>query len=569
MKTVTIVLISIIVVFAIIALFLFIFIQKKRKQKMLESIKKLDIRKNELDSTPVLVELSKIEEIAKNEQLEGKINEFKLRYEEIKNVKIVSLNDMIVSLDRLIEEKNVKEFYEDYSRAEISIEETEYAINQILYDIDEIASCEEKYRDIITKLKAKYRFLQKNFEEKENFFGDLKETIKMQFENIEKRFSDFDIIMEEKLYNEITLVVNAIDTMIDHLEVVINELPDILLLVNDLIPKRVQELKEEYQKLVEEGLPLGYLNFDYNMQEVENHTKEIVDRAKVLNIDDSLFDLRNILEYLDDKFKDFEIEKVAKREFEQNEEFFNSKVKKNEKIIKGLYEQMDDIKTLYGLSENDLEVIDKINLRLAGIIKDYKALSRRVKKMDTSYMKSNIELYSLIERLTDVENDFDKAIKSLGSIYDDEQRAKEQLTEIKNILHDCKKKVRKYHLPIILDNYFVELNDVNDAIVEIEKELNCKPIVIKTLNIRVDTGRDLAFKLYATTSEMIKKAYLTEVLLVYANRYRGDMDIDRGLAKTEMLYFKGEYDESYNLVLKVLELKEKGVSKKVLDLCNK
>ena len=350
------------------------------------------------------------------------------------------------------------------------------------------------------------------------------------------------------------------------MEVVINELPDILLLVNDLIPNRVKELKEEYDKLIKDELPLVYLNFDHNMQEVDNHTKEILDRAKVLNIDDSLFDLRNILEYLDEIFKDFEIEKVAKHEFEQNEDFFNNKVKKLEKVIKGLYDQMDDIKTLYGLSENDLEIVDKINLRLAGIIKEYKALSRKVKKLDTSYMKHNIELYSLIERLVLVENDFDKAVKSLGSIYDDEMRAKEQLAEIKNIVRSCKKKVRKYHLPIILDNYFVELNDVNDAIIEIEKELNRKPIIIKTLNIRVDTGRDLAFKLYATTNEMIKNAYFTELLLVYANRYRGETDIDRGLAKTEMLYFKGEYEESYKLVLKVLELKEKGVSKKVLDL---
>ena len=77
--------------------------------------------------------------------------------------------------------------------------------------------------------------------------------------------------------------------------------------------------------------------------------------------------------------------------------------------------------------------------------------------------------------------------------------------------------------------------------------------VVKTLNIRVDTARDLVFKLYTTTDDMVRNAYLTELLLVYANRYRGDMDVDRGLSKTEMLYFRGEYEESFTLVLKVLE----------------
>lgn len=569
MKTWMIVLIVLICIAFIIALLTLIIFQVNKKRKMLEGIKNLDIKKNILDSKPVLVELSKIEEIAKNEQLEEKISEFKHRYEEIKTTKIVKINDMIVELDVLIEKRSTKEFYNQYADIEMALEETEYSINKILNEIDEIASCEEKYRDIITKLKAKYRFLEKEFSDKESLLGDFKDTIQMQFENIEKRFNDFDIIMEEKLYNEIKLVVNAIDAMIDHLEVVIKELPDILLLINDLIPQRIKELSVEYNKLLEEGYPLGYLNFEKNIEEVENHKKEIIGRAKVLNIDNSLFDLRNILEYLDDIFKDFEKEKVARKEFEDNNEIFSNKVKKIEKVINGLYEQMDDIKALYGLKEKDLEVIDKINLKLATVIKEYKALLRKVKKCECSYMKDNVELYELLQKMTYVEDDFDKAIKSLGSIYDDEMRAREQLKEIKLLLKECKEKVRKYHLPIILDNYFVELTDANEAILEIEKELERKPIVIKTLNIRVDTARDLVFKLYTTTDDMVRNAYFTELLVVYANRYRNDTDIDRGLSKTEMLYFRGEYEESFNLVLKVLELKEKGVTKKVLDLCKK
>ena len=478
----------------------------------------------------------------------------------------MKINDMIVNLDVLVEKHSIKEFYDSYADVEIALSETEYSIDKILEEIDEIASCEEKYRNIITKLKAKYRFLQKTYEEKESLLGQLKDVLSMQFENIEKRFSDFDIIMEEKLYNEIPLVVNAIDTMIDHMDVLLRELPDILLLINDLIPNRIKDLKDEYNRLISEQYPLEYMNFDDNIQNVENRKKEIIDRAKVLNINNSLFDLRNILEYLDNMFKDFEKEKVARKEFENNNEVFNAKVKKIEKVINGLYDQMDDIKELYGLKEKDLDDIDNINLRLSNVIKEYKNLLKKVKKQECSYMKINIELYELMQKLNYVDEDFDKAIKSLGSIYDDETRAKEQLKEIRNLLKECKEKVRMYHLPIILDSYYIELNDANEAILEIEKELDKKPIVVKVLNIRVDTARDLVFKLWTTTNEMVKNAYFTELLLVYANRYREDIDVDRGLSKAEMLYFRGEYDNSLNLVLKVLELKEKGVNKRFLEL---
>ena len=62
--------------------------------------------------------------------------------------------------------------------------------------------------------------------------------------------------------------------------------------------------------------------------------------------------------------------KNAKKEFEENNEIFSNKVKKIEKVIKGLYEQMDDIKELYGLKEDDLEVIKNYRKNLRKTLED-------------------------------------------------------------------------------------------------------------------------------------------------------------------------------------------------------
>ena len=122
--------------------------------------------------------------------------------------------------------------------------------------------------------------------------------------------------------------------MIDHLDIVLKELPDILLLLNDLIPGRIKDLQEEYNKMIEEEYPIAYLNFEENLKIIEKRENDILDRARVLNITDSLFDLRTILEYLDGLFKDLEKEKSARREFDINNEAFSNKVKKLEKLFK-------------------------------------------------------------------------------------------------------------------------------------------------------------------------------------------------------------------------------------------
>ena len=334
MESIYIILFLALIISCVLGLLTIKLMRRNQNRKLLDGVNNLEIRRNNLDSLPIMVELSKIEEIAKSEQLEEKLNDFKVRYQEVKETKLTKINNMIVDMDVTIEKRNIKEYNNRYADIEIELEEVDYSLNKILEEINEIASYEEKYRDIVTKLKTKYRFLEKTFEEKESFFGEFKDVIKMQFENIEKRFSDFDTVMEQKLYNEVVLVVKSLDTMIDHLDIILKELPDILLLLNDLIPGRIKDLKEEYEKLVSEKYPLSYLHLEYNLRDIERRENDILDRAKVLNITDSLFDLRIILEYLDGLFKDLEKEKSARREFDINNNAFSNKVKKLEKVFK-------------------------------------------------------------------------------------------------------------------------------------------------------------------------------------------------------------------------------------------
>ena len=155
-------------------------------------------------------------------------------------------------------------------------------------------------------------------------------------------------------------------------------------------------------------------------------------------------------------------------------------------------------------------------------------------------------------------------------MYDDELRAREQLEEIQTFLKESKNKMRSYKLPIITDNYFVQLSEANDAILEVIKELEKKPIVINTLNIRVDTARDLVLKLYNTTNEMIKTAQLAEMTIVYGNRYRINYnEIDAGLIEAENKFYKGEYKKSLDIAIKTTSIVDEDIYSKLLAIYDK
>ena len=103
-----------------------------------------------------------------------------------------------------------------------------------------------------------------------------------------------------------------------------------------------------------------------------------------------------------------------------------------------------------------------------------------------------------------------------------------------------------------------------EAIHEVENELERKPIVIKTLNTRVDTARDLVLKLYSTTNEMLKTAKICESIITYGNRFRSSyVEIDKGLSNAEIFFNKGEYSKALNISLKTLSIVDEDINSKV------
>lgn len=181
-----------------------------------------------------------------------------------------------------------------------------------------------------------------------------------------------------------------------------------------------------------------------------------------------------------------------------------------------------------------------------------------------AYSKLTEELDGLNSRLTRLQDDLDYRLKSITSMKDDEYRAKEQLEMIQNLLLQSKTKLKEYKIPVIPNSYFIELEEAGEAIREIVKELAKKPIVIKILNIRVDTARDLVFKIYNKTNDIVKSVVVCEKLIVYGNRYRSTYeDIDKALIEAEELFRKGKYKQSMDLSLKAISVVDDTVIKKI------
>lgn len=553
------------IIVMVIVIIILHFIRKFEMKYYRDRIKELERQRNVVASTPVLLELSKVEPIIKNDKMEEKYNKWQDEFVSIKENRLTVIDDMLIDLDLYIEKRDYKSCGYSMAKIEMEIYKVREAADHLLEEIKDITLSEEKYRAIVTKLKTKYRELNREFHDHEQLYEQMQEPISLQLENIERRFLDFEKVMDDNDYAEVVHVVKALDTMIEHIEIIVKEVPDVLLMVNQIIPKRVKEVKENYDEMIELGFPLDYLNIDYNLDEINKNVEAILDKVNVLNLEGCMFDLKTMLEYLDSLFIDFEKERLAKKVYEEVESDFAKKIEKTNKLVCDIYEQLDDIKKLYDLNDEDVQIIHNVNKSLVVINDDYKKLLSKVAAKSSPYTMLNKELEDLSVRLINMEDELDKSLKSLGNMYDDEVRAREQLDEIQEFLKQCKNKMRTYKLPVITDNYFVQLSEANEAIEEVIKELEKKPIVINTLNTRVDTARDLVLKLYNTTNEMVRMAQCAEIAIVYGNRYRDYEEVDAGLNDARSKFFKGDYKKALDLAIRTISLVDADISKKLFN----
>lgn len=343
--------VTVVVLAILVIAFTLYLIQKKRISKLKAEIAELDKEKNLIVSAPVMSELSKVEAILKNEKLEEKYKEWQRRFYRIKDERIPEINEMIIELDLFSNAKDYRSLELRLAKCELEVCKARESVDELMEEIQEVTLSEEKYRSIVTKLKTKYRSFVGKFQLHKSDYEDMEPIIELQLENIEKRFQDFEQAMENNEYEEVVHIVKALDAMIDHMSIIIAEVPNLILLARKLIPKRLEEIEQIYRDMTDKEYNLEYLKVPYNIQESKKHLEDIYDRIKVLNLEDCMFELKTMFDYLDGIFNDFEKEKICRKLYDETDSTFEKRLTKMNKVVSDVYGQLEDIMNLYHLRE--------------------------------------------------------------------------------------------------------------------------------------------------------------------------------------------------------------------------
>lgn len=566
MNKITLIIIGSFIFMTLMLLAIVLIMKNKKKKNILATLDRLTTEKNLIISSVLITELAKASKLANNKKIEEDIKLWKDRFEKIEKEDIPKITDSIIEIENLHADKQLAECETKIIEVEKKIYHVKAKAVQLLGEVKDLTESEDRNREAVTKLKSLYREVVFKYNKNKNDYSEVSSRIELQFENIDKLFSAFEVAIQNHEYEELGKIVKVLDDMINNISIVIEEAPTIVLMSTMILPKKMKDIESVATKMTREGYNLEYLNLEYNIEETNKKINEIMDKLNVLNLQDSIFDLKTLLDYYESIYTDFDNEKRGKKDYERGIINIGERLTKVTAIIRNLYAEIANIKDTYDLSDEEIMVIDEINKELISVKDSFKLINDRTLSKVMPYSKLSNECEMVAVNLSKVEDKLETTLKNLGSLKEDEARARDQLFEIKNIINSSKYKIKDYDLPIIPKNFYVELKESHDAIKEINVELEKKPISIKTLNLRVDTARDLALKLYQTATTTTKTAAMAEMAIVYGNKYRSsNEEVEKGLIASEKAFRKGDYKESLEIILGALNIVEPGIHKKLLN----
>jgi len=445
-------------------------IRKRNRDKLEKELSRLETLKNLIISPSILTEMEKVKTLLNSEKMEDKYNKWDKRYKKIEREDIPKLTDKLTDAEALIEEKNFKEASFSLARAELDIYFVKTDMELLLDDIREITQSEERNRNAVTKLKTLYREIVTKYNNNKGDYKGMEKSIDLQFDNINKLFSAFERVMENNDYEEVAKITHALDDLIKNIKVVIDETPTVILMCTMILPKKINEINNLSLKMKKDGYNIDYMKLEHNIGEAQKKISEIYDKLKVLNLEDSIFELKTILDYFESLYGDFDKEKQSKKEYEMYMSTITEKLSRLTNVIKNIYVELDELRETYALTQDELNSLDIINKELVMEKDQFKQVNDRTLTKVTPYSRlaKECELVSVI--IAKTEDDLESIMKSLGSLKEDEVRAREQLTEIRAILKDAKNKIKEYKLPVIPKVYYVELDEAKEGIMSIVKE---------------------------------------------------------------------------------------------------
>ena len=492
-----------------------------------------------------------------------KHEQFSRRFKEIYENDDRFAESMLRQLNALINNKQYKNIKTVISDAKKAMKTFEDKVNAIDNDLYVLIKPEEDSRQSILRLKENYRRVKQTFYANSSDLDLVSSSINQVFDKLDQMFVDFETHIESAEYDEAQALLPTIGKVVSALESALSQLPNLCILVNSVIPEKINELKKNYDEVEALGLPLYNLAFSVRVGEWKNDLDVIRKRLvklELTNIMESLDALQSQIEEVQEQLNN---EQSDKKYFEDhNNEIYNNVIEL-EKIFLRICSLLPDIYKTYVVTDERKQMVEELKQTMNTL--------GTIKQSLDNYVHSSLKqpFSSLKMKLDELEAQYNKAkegIEEFKSYVEFLKSSSEEAYTLVFVYYYRLKQVeallREVALPNFTEQYKARIENCYDFLNEIDKAVKVQPIAVDEINEKVTVLKNTANDLFDEVENKYREMQLAESAVVYANRDRNHQDdVHQQLCQLEECFYNGEFVKVYhdaNAIFKRMHVEESG-----------
>lgn len=494
-----------------------------------------------------------------------KHEKFSRRFKEIYENDDKFAESMLKQLNALINNKqfkNIKTVIGDTKKAMKVFEDKVNALDNDLYTL---IKPEEDSRQSILKLKENYRRVKQTFYANSSDLDLVSSSINQVFDKLDQMFVEFETHIESAEYDDAQGLLPTISKVVTALESALSQLPNLCILVNTVIPEKIEDLKKDYEVLEAQGLPLYNLAFQTKLGEWSNDLNIIRTRLTKLQIGNIMESLDALQSEIEEMRELLNNEQNDKNFFEaHNEEIYQNVVDLEKSFLK-ICSLLPELYRTYVVTDERKEKVEALKQTM-------NSLGTTKQSLDNYVHSSLKQPYSTLKgKLDELNNQYAAAKEGMEEFKQYIEFLKTSSEEAYTLvfvyyyrLKQEESLLREIAIPEFSEPYHVRIEDCYDLLNEIDKAIKVQPIAVDKINEKVATLKGSASALFDEIENKFREMQLAESAIVYANRDRNHQDdVHQQLSSLEQEFYQGEFVKVYheaNAIFKRMHVEDTGTA---------
>ena len=534
-------------------------------QKQSKIIEELGVKKQKLMTVPIADILFTLKNLNLTGQTKRTYETWQATWQTITRFRFPEIEAALVSAEQYTQRLNFVKGAQISNQASQLIEETKAEVDKIYTALQKLLDSEKKNREELEVLQERYASMRKDLLAHSFSFGEALESLEKRLSYLELDFTKFNTLTNEGDHLEAKEVLGRIEAEMQDFEQIVEEVPKYLKEIEEEYEDQVADLKEGYQKMVEEHYQFPKISIPSEIQKIEEIIVVAREHIKATELEEARQQLDKVAREIDQLYLVMETEYEAKAFVKRNRAQVERKLNQVLQSNRYVNIEVDRVSQNFVLANNEFNRVQDFAKQLE---KEQEAVAYYSKALQNQQVPYSIvkEHYEIVlNTLKEIDENQLALVNTLTDLSQQEKSIRDGLDVFELDLRNMKRTIEKYHLPGLPKEYLELFFATSSRIEQLSQLMNRVKLDMTEITGLNQTIEDDVEKLDIMTEEIVDNAQLTEYMIQQANRYRLehpeiDTAIQQALEQFNHFY---RYGESLAIIEKALNQVDPGSAQRV------